>query len=176
MKLIHADGCEEPLAGCAGIRVNPGDAAIIETPGGGGYGQARLAFDQLIINFHFGRSDLPINYRSTAWINRDRPRFQLYIIKRGLSLFTIKKIGNTGYSNFTSISGYKPVNTGYSMTFTSPTNITLVQESHATVFTGAYCSFSNGTILNGHKIFQKSLILTKKVENLSLSHRNFTIF
>ncbi len=37
---IPADGCEEPLAGCAGIQVNPGAAAIIETPGGGGYGPA----------------------------------------------------------------------------------------------------------------------------------------
>ncbi len=34
----RADGRQEELAGCARIRVEPGDTIIIETPGGGGWG------------------------------------------------------------------------------------------------------------------------------------------
>ncbi|MGR8929507.1 MAG: hydantoinase B/oxoprolinase family protein [Gammaproteobacteria bacterium] len=39
-KILRADGAEEKLAGCAEIEVGSGDAIIIETPGGGGFGQA----------------------------------------------------------------------------------------------------------------------------------------
>ena len=36
---VHrADGSTEPLAGVASLRVGPGDAIEIATPGGGGYG------------------------------------------------------------------------------------------------------------------------------------------
>jgi 5-oxoprolinase (ATP-hydrolysing) len=34
----RADGAIEPLAGSAAVDLNPGDAFIIETPGGGGFG------------------------------------------------------------------------------------------------------------------------------------------
>jgi 5-oxoprolinase (ATP-hydrolysing) len=36
--LIHADGSATKLEGCFSIRVEPGDAIEIETPGGGGFG------------------------------------------------------------------------------------------------------------------------------------------
>ncbi|MGZ5058418.1 MAG: hydantoinase B/oxoprolinase family protein, partial [Methylobacter sp.] len=39
-KLIRADGSIELLPGCAEVRVEPGDAIVIETPGGGGYGRS----------------------------------------------------------------------------------------------------------------------------------------
>jgi 5-oxoprolinase (ATP-hydrolysing) len=35
----HADGTLVELAGCDSVDVQPGDTLIIETPGGGGYGQ-----------------------------------------------------------------------------------------------------------------------------------------
>lgn len=38
-RLIRVDGRVEPLPGCAEVQVEPGDAIIIETPGGGGYGR-----------------------------------------------------------------------------------------------------------------------------------------
>lgn len=38
-RLIRVDGSVEPLPGCAEVQVEPGDAIIIETPGGGGYGR-----------------------------------------------------------------------------------------------------------------------------------------
>jgi 5-oxoprolinase (ATP-hydrolysing) len=36
----RADGTVETLAGCAQTRMNPGDAVIVTTPTGGGYGKA----------------------------------------------------------------------------------------------------------------------------------------
>jgi 5-oxoprolinase (ATP-hydrolysing) len=38
-RLIRRDGRVEPLPGCTEIRVEPGDTIVIETPGGGGYGE-----------------------------------------------------------------------------------------------------------------------------------------
>ena len=40
--LRRAEGPEEPLPGCFQTRVEPGDRLIIETPGGGGYGEPKL--------------------------------------------------------------------------------------------------------------------------------------
>ncbi len=37
--LVHANGKREVLASCAEVELQPGDALIISTPGGGGYGQ-----------------------------------------------------------------------------------------------------------------------------------------
>ena len=36
--LIRAEGCEQPLGGCAVVELAPGDRVRIATPGGGGYG------------------------------------------------------------------------------------------------------------------------------------------
>ncbi|MGB3614906.1 MAG: hydantoinase B/oxoprolinase family protein, partial [Elainellaceae cyanobacterium] len=38
--LVRRDGQEEPLAGNAQVTMEPGDAIVIETPGGGGFGPA----------------------------------------------------------------------------------------------------------------------------------------
>lgn len=39
-RLLHADGREERISGCAEFRVEPGDSIVIETPGGGGFGKS----------------------------------------------------------------------------------------------------------------------------------------
>jgi 5-oxoprolinase (ATP-hydrolysing) len=38
-RLVRVDGSVELLPGCVEVRVEPGDAIVIETPGGGGYGR-----------------------------------------------------------------------------------------------------------------------------------------
>ncbi|MFT4198371.1 MAG: hydantoinase B/oxoprolinase family protein [Pseudoxanthomonas sp.] len=38
--LLRADGSREPMQGCDRVELRPGDAIVIETPGGGGYGAA----------------------------------------------------------------------------------------------------------------------------------------
>ncbi|MFA5985337.1 MAG: hydantoinase B/oxoprolinase family protein [Methylococcaceae bacterium] len=38
-RIIRADGSEHRLANCSELQINPGDTLIIETPGGGGFGQ-----------------------------------------------------------------------------------------------------------------------------------------
>jgi 5-oxoprolinase (ATP-hydrolysing) len=37
-RLLHADGAVKELPGCFSLKVQPGDAIEIETPGGGGFG------------------------------------------------------------------------------------------------------------------------------------------
>ena len=38
--LVRADGSEEELGGRLGVELVPGEAIRLETPGGGGYGEA----------------------------------------------------------------------------------------------------------------------------------------
>ena len=40
-KVERADGTIEEVAGCAQVEMQPGDVFIIQTPAGGGYGQAK---------------------------------------------------------------------------------------------------------------------------------------
>ena len=44
-RVVRADGCEEALAATAAVQMAPGDAIVIETPGGGGYGAPGRADD-----------------------------------------------------------------------------------------------------------------------------------
>jgi 5-oxoprolinase (ATP-hydrolysing) len=40
-RVQRRDGTVEQLAGCDSVDVQPGDVLVIETPGGGGYGDSR---------------------------------------------------------------------------------------------------------------------------------------
>jgi 5-oxoprolinase (ATP-hydrolysing) len=52
-RLLRADGTSEELPGVAGCKVEPGDVLLIETPGGGGWGQP--APDESLRNSVTGR-------------------------------------------------------------------------------------------------------------------------